>query len=153
MTEPELDRLARHEGFRQKIYLCSAGARTVGNGYNLDANPLNLPHSQLRFIETHGVTRQYAWQLMVRVVNDLEKALAKALPWVTKLDTKRHAILVNMAYNMGIPRLLKFKKTLAHIEAGQYDAAAGEMLRSKWAKQVKGRAVELAGLMRNHPAQ
>ena len=33
--------LKRHEGFRNRVYLCSAGKETIGYGYNLKANPLH----------------------------------------------------------------------------------------------------------------
>jgi lysozyme len=53
-----------------------------------------------------------------------------------------------MVYNLGIDGLMKFKRTLALIENGQYDNAADAMMQSKWATQVKGRAVELSKQMR-----
>ena len=53
-----------------------------------------------------------------------------------------------MAFNLGIPRLNMFRKMWAEIEEEDYDTAALEMLDSRWAKQVKGRATELSDLMR-----
>ena len=67
----------------------------------------------------------------------------------------RRRVLQNMAFNLGIGSaatgkgLLGFKNTLEFVRTGQYDKAADGMLASKWAKQVKGRAVRLAGEMRN----
>lgn len=58
-----------------------------------------------------------------------------------------------MAFNLGVgvpggkKGLLGFKNTLGMIERGEYAAADG-MLRSLWAKQVKGRAIRLANTMR-----
>ena len=52
-----------------------------------------------------------------------------------------------MAYNMGVTGLLKFKNTLKNIENEKYIEASNQMLDSKWAKQVKGRAQELAAQM------
>ena len=37
---------------------------------------------------------------------------------------------------------------LKALEDGNYDKVADEMLDSKWAKQVKGRSIELAEMMR-----
>ena len=60
----------------------------------------------------------------------------------------RADVLVNMAFNVGVAGLLKFRKTLEAICNDDYDTAAGEMLNSKWASQVKSRAVYLARQMR-----
>jgi lysozyme len=49
---------------------------------------------------------------------------------------------------MGIKTLLTFHDTLAHIEAGEYDAAADAMASSRWATQVGQRAVFLENAMR-----
>ena len=64
------------------------------------------------------------------------------------LNENRRRVLMNMIFNLGLPKLLGFKKMLKAIENDDYDGAADEMLDSRWAKQVKGRAVELADIMR-----
>jgi lysozyme len=52
-----------------------------------------------------------------------------------------------MAFNLGVPRLCKFKKMWAAVHAKQFDVAAKEMLDSRWAKQVKSRSTKLAHAM------
>ena len=52
-----------------------------------------------------------------------------------------------MVYNLGITRLLKFKKMLAALDSGDYELAATEMLDSRYARQVKGRAKRNAYMM------
>lgn len=64
------------------------------------------------------------------------------------LNRPRQAVLVNMAFNLGLPRLKQFKHMIQEIELGEYASAAREMLDSKWAKQVGDRAIELAKQMR-----
>jgi lysozyme len=56
-------------------------------------------------------------------------------------------VLANMAFNAGVDGLLKFRRMLLAVERGHYDQAAREMLQSKWATQVFGRAVRLAEMM------
>ena len=56
--------------------------------------------------------------------------------------------LLNMAFNLGVDGLLGFYNTLSSVRAGDYDKAGDNMLASKWARQVKGRAVELAAQMK-----
>ena len=52
-------------------------------------------------------------------------------------------VLVNMLFNLGRPRLSKFKNFNAKIIEGDYVGAAPEGLDSIWAKQVGPRAVRL----------
>jgi lysozyme len=64
------------------------------------------------------------------------------------IDSVRADVLVNMAFNMGVNGLLKFKKMIAAIDDRNYDEAAIEMLNSRWAVQVGKRANELSKQMR-----
>ena len=51
--------------------------------------------------------------------------------------------MANMGFNLGLTRLLQFKKFLAAMEKGDYETAAIEMMDSRWAVQVKGRSTRL----------
>jgi lysozyme len=125
------EQVKRHEGFRGQPYLCSAGATTIGYGRNLDANPL---------------TEEEAAYLLA---NDLEKVRKELNGKVQLMGhcCARQGVIVNMAFNMGIPRLMKFKNMLAAFKVKDYETAAKEMLDSRWANQVKGRALALANQM------
>ena len=57
-------------------------------------------------------------------------------------------IIVDMAFNLGVPRLSNFKKMWAAIHENNFEEAAKEMLDSRWARQVGRRAIELARWMR-----
>jgi len=148
MTKHGLDQLKKHEGFRSNVYHCTAGAETIGFGYNMTANPLRLPEHELQAMRTLGVSETRAEQLLKSVVSGITKELYQAIPWIVRLNEARQAVLLGMAYNLGVPGLLKFKRTLGLIEHGDYDNAADAMLQSKWATQVKGRALELSKQMR-----
>lgn len=125
--------LIRDEGVRLKPYRDTVGKLTIGCGRNLDDN---------------GISEATAFQMLDEDITTHAHELAAAYPWVTALDPVRYAVLVNMAFNLGLSRLRQFKHTLACIERGDYDAAADAMLKSLWAKQVKNRAVRLAQEMR-----
>ena len=75
--------------------------------------------------------------------------LEEAIPFINKLDTVRQDCLINMCFNMGMVGLLKFKKSLLLIEAGEYSQASIELLNSKWAKDVGNRALELSTQMKS----
>ena len=57
-----------------------------------------------------------------------------------------------MAFNMGVPTLLEFRRMLGALAEKDWDGAAVEMLDSKWARQVGSRANELSELMRRGEA-
>jgi len=65
-----------------------------------------------------------------------------------RLNEARARVIMNMVFNMGIQSVLGFKKMWAAIYEGNFNKAADEMMDSKWASQVGGRAEELAGIMR-----
>ena len=123
--------VARDEGFRSKPYHCSAGILTIGYGLNLE----------------DGITREEAEILLDIRLNKAIKE-AESFDWYAKLSPARKRVIVNMIYNIGKPSFKKFKKTIAFIKAGNYQAASVEMLDSLWARQVGVRAKRLSDLMR-----
>ena len=127
------EQLKRDEGLRLRAYKDAVGKVTVGYGRNLDDK---------------GLSREEAEYLLANDINEVKIAVAQALPWCSSLDDARLGVLLNMAFNMGVPGLLQFKNTLALIKGGNYDAAADAMLDSHWAQQVGPRAQRLALQMR-----
>ena len=143
MNEKQLEQLKIDEGFSNKCYLCTKGKLTIGYGYNLDVNPLYLSSLEIGYAKTKGMSEVKAESLLKLMVAQAQKALEQRFHWFANLDAARQGVLINMVYNMGIAGLLKFKKFLKCMEAGDYEQAAIEGLDSLWAKQVKGRAVRL----------
>jgi len=136
-----LEALKHDEEEVLEVYLDSLGIRTGGVGHNLEAHGIDWPVGT-------PISQQ---QSDLWLLEDSAKASAevdKHLPWAKNLDTARHDVLVNMAFNMGINGLLQFHRTLAMVEAGNYDGAAEAMLESKWAAQVGARARRLSEQMR-----
>ena len=123
--------IAKHEGLRLKPYKDTVGKLTIGYGRNLD---------------DVGISQDIADQMLTEDVAQSIKACRK-FKWFEDLNEIRQAVIVNMVFNLGITRFRKFKKTIAHIKRRHYCYASDEMLDSKWARQVKGRAEELAHMM------
>ena len=121
------------EGRRALIYLDSVGKWTGGVGRNLVDRPFSDDEIDL---------------MLKNDIATAEKELDRRLPWWREMTPARQNALANMCFNLGINRLLGFVQALTHMSAGQFDAAAREMLDSKWAKQVGARATRLAILMR-----
>lgn len=124
--------IERDEGLRLKPYLDSVGKCTIGYGRNLD---------------DRGISAAEARLMLDADLAETILAVSQALPWVATLDEPRRAVLINMAYNLGIAGLLGFRRALAAMQRGDWPEAAKEMLTSTWAEQVGPRAHRLAKQM------
>jgi lysozyme len=121
------------EGRRPRIYVDTVGKVTGGVGRNLTDRPFSDDEMDL---------------MLRNDIRGVEQDLDRHLPWWREMSEARQGVLANMAFNLGIDRLKGFVNTLALMKAKRYDAAAAEMLISKWANQVGDRAVRLAATMR-----
>ena len=65
------------------------------------------------------------------------------------LPEEAQRIIANMMFNMGRPRLSKFKGMKRGVDARDWNAAADEMVDSRWYRQVTIRADRLVERMRN----
>lgn len=132
--DPELiAALKRDEGLRLNAYKDTVGVWTIGYGHT-------GPDIKPGLVWNQGK----AESALIEDVKEHNAKLLKALPWIKNLDPVRRRALQNMAFNLGVDGLLGFKNTLEAVRTGRYNQAASGMLNSKWAKQVKGRAVRLA---------
>jgi len=66
-----------------------------------------------------------------------------------ELPEEVQLIIANMMFNMGRPRLSKFKGMKRGVDAKDWNAAADEMVDSKWYRQVTKRADRLVVRMRD----
>ena len=69
--------------------------------------------------------------------------------YVEDLPEEVKRIIANMMFNMGRPRLSKFKGMKAGVDARDWNKAADEMVDSRWYRQVTNRADRLVARMRN----
>ena len=130
------EQLIRDEGVVRHAYTDSLGFTTIGVGRLIDARRGGgLRDSEIDFLLHNDIAEKTAQVLA-------------ALPWAFKLSKPRQAVLINMAFQMGIGGLFKFKRMLGSVEDGQYGEAATEMLDSTWAKQTPERANRLATQMK-----
>lgn len=123
--------LVKHEGKETFPYIDTVGKITIGIGYNLS---------------DRGVSEKWINEQYDTDVNYFYTSLMNDYPWFHHLNEVRQMVLVDMAF-MGYKRFQSFKKMLAWLSIFDYEKAAAEMLNSKWASQVHGRASELAGIM------
>ncbi len=150
-----IEKLVVSEGLRLQVYKDTLGIDTIGIGRNLEDRGITkeeldwMDIPNIDVVYEMGITEADAVYLATNDVQIVEEELVRAHPCVDRLDSVRQLIVIDMAFNLGVPRLCKFKKMWAAIHEEQYDVAAKEMLDSRWARQVKGRATKLANAMHN----
>ena len=150
-----IEKLIAAEGLKLQVYKDTLGIDTIGIGRNLEdrgitkkeLDDLDIP--SIDHVYEYGITEADAVYLATNDVQIVEEELVRAHPCVDRLDSVRQLIVIDMAFNLGVPRLCKFKKMWSAIHEEKYDVAAKEMLDSRWARQVKGRATKLANAMHN----
>lgn len=145
MSERLLNRILKHEGFRQFPYFdccgkpfrqCKCvpqGILTIGHGRNLESVGIRYEES----VELAKNDIQVATTAAHKIVRDF-----------SSLDEVRQGVVIDMIFNMGPAKFLGFTETLKALAKRDFDKAAEEMLDSDWARQVKGRALTLAQMMR-----
>ena len=148
-----MEKLIAHEGLRLQVYKDSLGIATIGIGRNLEdrgITPEELEWMDIPNMDTiyqYGISEADAMYLAQNDVQIVEEELLRSHPCVENLDAVRQLVLVDMAFNMGVPRLGKFKKMWAAIHENNFEEGAKEMLDSRWANQVKSRSTKLAHAM------
>lgn len=123
---------AHHEGFRANAYQDTEGVWTIGYGTNLQ---------ELKI--TPALARVWLREKLAEAEQE-----AKSNGYLDGLNRARRNVVIEMIYNLGLPRFQTFRKFLAALRARNWNQAADEMLDSKWARQVGRRADRLANLMR-----
>lgn len=113
--------LRLHEGVKTKPYRCTAGFLTIGVGHNLDA---------------HGLSDAVIDVILDEDIDTCLRDLDALLPWWRRLDDIRQRVLIDLCFNLGITKLLKFRRTLQALQAGRYGDAANYLNESLWATQV-----------------
>jgi len=121
------ERIKRHEGFSSAPYRCTSGyGHFMGQGCKISKRVAKL------------ILEEDIHQAQFEVIS-------LGIDFLTK---NRREVLVEMVFNLGLTKLLGFKKMFLAMDLRDYNTVADEMLDSLWARQVKNRAVELADIMR-----
>ena len=121
--------LIREEGLKLKPYKCTADKLTIGVGRN---------------VEDRGISEATAMQMLDEDINICLAELNATINNFERLPEPVQMTLVDLCFNLGLKRLLAFKKTLKYIQegliTGNYTKAAVELLDSAYARQVPNRA-------------
>jgi lysozyme len=131
------------EGVKYEIYNDHLGYATFGIGHLvLESDP---EHGQEIGTEVSEERVIEAFEKDVQTVLDECKVLYEDFD---DLPEEVQQIVANMMFNMGRPRLSKFKGMKAGVDARDWNRAADEMVDSGWYRQVTNRADRLVQRMR-----
>ena len=143
--ESVYEQLKIDEGVVYEIYEDHLGYPTFGVGHLVletdpeHGSPVGTPVSEERVRECFE--------------KDLDTAISECVvlygeAWET-FPGEVQEVLVNMLFNLGRPRLTKFKNFNSKLLEGDYAGAAPEGLDSLWARQVGARANRLMERLEN----
>ena len=117
------------EGMKLMPYTCTAGKLSIGVGRNL---------------ADRGISEDTAMQMLEEDIDIILGELKVAIKHFDEYPEDVQFTLVDLAFNLGLPKLLTFTLTLKYLEeglqTGNYTKAAVELMNSAYAKQVPNRA-------------
>jgi GH24 family phage-related lysozyme (muramidase) len=131
------------EGVVYKVYLDHLGLPTFGIGHLVTKNDeeygedVGYPVSEQRVIDVFEEDMKTVLKDCKILYDDFDE-----------LPEECQHIIANMMFNMGRPRLSKFKGMKRGVDARDWNAAADEMVDSRWYRQVTKRADRLVARMR-----
>ena len=126
--------LKRHEGVRDKVYMCSAGYETIGVGRNISESGLGLSNDEIEYLLKNDIMR-------------CQQELLGEYEWFKDLDSVRQDALIDLSFNLGQTKLRTFVKALGHMADGNYEEAGREFYTSRWAEQVGDRSLEVCQMI------
>ena len=130
--------LIREEGLKYEIYRCSEGFPTAGIGHLItewDEEYYSLPIGSE--VPKEQVDKWFEADLYV-AINDMEKFCEGM-----SVDENVKECVTQMAFQLGLPRLNKFKNFKQALIDGDIAKAQAEMKDSRWYKQTTNRAERL----------
>ena len=133
------DEIAEDEGIKYELYLCSEGHLTGGIGHLItewDTEYYDKPIGTK--VEIDQVDDWFAKDIKVSV-KDCEDLFSN----FNDLPEDIQHVLINMSFQLGKPRLSKFKKMIAAVQNEDYPEMAEQMEDSRWYKQTTNRAQRL----------
>jgi|TARA_R100000908_G_C3672033_1_gene94484 lysozyme len=137
------EEIAEDEGCKFEVYLDHLGLPTFGIGALVKegdpecGQPVGTPVNEERVRQRFNLDIAVTIEDCKVLYDDFDD-----------LPEECQHIIANMMFNMGRPRLSKFKGMKAGVDARDWNKAADEMVDSRWYDQVTNRAKRLVARMR-----
>lgn len=130
--------LLEDEGFVSHAYEDHLGFLTIGIGRLIDKR------------RGGGISLDEAQMLLWNDIDKKQAELVARWPRWNDLSEVRQRAIMNMAFQLGVEGLMKFKKAIKAMEIGNYERAALEFLDSKWAQQTPLRARKICDMIKKN---
>ena len=131
--------IKQHEGFNQAVYKDSLGKKTVGYGHLCVED---------HWEDDKKYDTSYLEEIFEKDFNIALNDANKILEGKPVNHIAREAI-IELVFNIGMPRTKKFVKCLAALDKEDYNEAGNQILDSLYARQVPARAGKLAGKIKS----
>lgn len=125
-------RVRDYESLQLIAYRCWMGIPTIGYGHTKGVAAVDVGRRRC--------TKEEAEAWLADDIGDALAELDRRWPWWRRLPRGVRLVLVDMAFNLGAPRLAGFRKMLSALERGDFSTAAAEARDSRWFRQVGRRA-------------
>ena len=137
------EELEYDEGVKYEIYLDHLGLPTFGIGHLVTENDPEHGEEVGTAVSEDRVSEAFE--------QDIQTTMSECRVLYEDFDDlpeEVQLIIANMMFNMGRPRLSQFKGMKRGVDARDWNAAADEMVDSRWYRQVTNRADRLVERMR-----
>jgi len=132
------------EGCKYEIYLDHLGYATFGIGHLVVEHDAEYGKEIGTYVSENRVIKVFE-QDIETVLSDCNRLYED----FEDLPEEAQRVIANMMFNMGYTRLSKFSGMKSGVDARDWDAAADEMIDSRWYYQVINRANRLVERMRS----
>lgn len=128
---PELIELTKqHEGFKDMPYKDTRGFWTIGYGTKLP------------------ISEKEAEMLLMNRLSEAIIELVDRKPFILKYPPKIKQVLYEMAYQLGVSKLMEFKRMWKAVENRDWESMIKEMYDSRWYRQTPNRVEDLVKLVK-----
>ena len=127
-------RIKKNEGFSLKPYKDQLGYLTIGYGHLILPNETYLLKNKTTTLQLNSIFDQ-----------DFERALGDYKRFIKQKhhNRKDKELLIEMTYQMGAKRVLKFKKLISNMQKNKKHLVCFEMMHSLWYTQTPSRVKNL----------
>lgn len=150
MSNNLIENIKREEGFKKDIYIdplqIDKVPKEILSWLKENQDMLNLTIGYGTLME--DITPEFA-EVMLNYKLSKKQSEVNSSFYELDAPSELWDILYEMCYQLGLPRLLKFKKMIAAIHDKNYELASYEMKNSKWYIQTPNRVERLSERMRN----
>jgi len=138
------EQLEIDEGVKYEVYLDHLGYPTFGIGHLVRETDPEAGWDVGTAVDEARCIKAFESDIE-SVLSDCDKLYEN----FSDLPEEAQQIIANMMFNLGYPRLSKFKGMKAGVDSEDWNRAADEMVDSRWYRQVGARAERLVDRMRN----